>query len=404
MKKKLIRIYVFFYVALFILFVIGPFEKSILNIGISLLGLLFILIPTVLGKILSNKIVSYSSYYLKFNFINIFIIIAPFASLYTTFFYTGKLFESYSNFDLGVSNYREYYEYLNLNNLNKFSISKIPAIFSLTFIKYLYYYSLYLYYFIRKSALNLFAIFISIICIVHFSFARGTTLEFFDIGLYFILIYTIQSKSPKIFNYKILQSILLVFSVSIVMFLKNITWRMGSPSGSSSLLNCNTGLCYKMNLLPLYFEQIIFKLNIYFSFGLLYLTESLIFINNNYNFWIINPLYFTESISSGFLCKNGKMNCGVMWVPSALDYIMKLSFFGYIIFLFVFGVFNGFLINMFSKFRKFEFLILVYLNFVIFFSFPFSSLFSFSSSYKILYFLSIIWILFFLLRKGPKVC
>lgn len=394
LRKRIVKILVFFYLGLFVLFAIGPFEKTLLNVVLASLTLIMFLGPIILGLNLSKFTLRYSFYSLKFNSIYLFLSLAPIASIYATFIYTGKLFESYSNLRLGKSNYFEYYEFLVLNNLTSFSFKKIPAIFSLTFLKFFYYYSLYNYYFIRRSKLSLVAIFVSILSIVHFSIARGTTLEFLDIFLYFILIFILQLKNSEKFNFKKFIVLILTISLSIGIFLNNISLRMQNLNGLESLLNCNTSMCFENNFLPPLLEPIIFKLNGYFSFGLLYLTESIIVLTKTYNLWFLQPLHYTESISSGFLCANGFLNCGVMWVPSALDWILKFSFPMFIFLLIFFGVLTGLLINMFEKYYRFEFLILIYLNFIFFFSLPFSTLFSFSSSNYILYGLSLIWICF----------
>lgn len=330
-------------------------------------------------------------------FLLILLLISFFSSVYAANFYTGSFFEGYVNLFLGISNYNDYQQFFLKQNLSELSVRKIFPIISMFYFKLFFLYSIYNYFFIDRNKFSRFIAFFSILPIVHFSISRGTSYEFFEILMFFLFAYLFSNYHAHFkLNYKKILFVVLISIVFLSLYQFNIELRYAQSGGYKFV--CTSDMCiddssFMYNNFP-NFSLLIYKLNAYFSFGYLYLSELFLYIFEKNPIYFLIPLNINGDVSLRFLCDDVMLKCSAMWSPSIEYYLINYSLIGVFIFYFFIGFFTSVLINSYVYKKSFIFLILMYFNWLVFFSLPVGYLFSTSSS-NILILLFLLFLLFY---------
>lgn len=396
-----IKILTYSYICLLLLLTIGAINFNFLDFIIIFIFTFLMIGSIALGfsesrklpnlKVIDKKEISKSTFLFM-------ALLAMGLSIYSSYFYTGNIFEGYKNLLSGDSNYANYQTYFSENEIAIFSINKIPAILSSAYVKIFYFFSLYQVIFTRRNKFNVTMTLLAIIGIVHSGINRGTFYEFFEIFLFFIFIYLWQKKhnGSKI---KIKSMIYICLTLSLLFLLYNFNIDLRYAASGGYTPDCNSSMCFDESSLVNSFSpslaETLYKLNGYFSFGYLYLSKLIIYLFSNHIYSIFLPSsFYDESISARFLCEINILNCAAMWSPSAESYIINFSFLGFFIVLFFYGYWTSILTSTFKQDPHFYIFILIYLNFLILFSLPIGNLFSTSSANLIIYFISIIFLIF----------
>ena len=386
MRRSYLQLHYLSYAGLFVLFAIVPIKSDWIEISFTLLFMFMMLIfYTVFlraSKLLSTQTVKIQrrSNYFILSFLTLIL------SVYASYFYTGSLFQGYMNLLVGVSNYSTYQSHFANNSLAQFSISKIPAVLSLLFVKCYYYFSVYCLMINGRSFKNIFCTFISFLALVHFSIARGTSFEIFEVLLFLVFTYFIyygvhNRRVPLLLIAKI--SVLIIGAILVYYY--NISLRYAETGRSIPTPGCSTSLCYDNgSFIALHFPsfaKVLFMLAGYFSFGFIYLAKFHSFIIEHNPEALLIPIRFIDlHIYPNFLCDDGSLNCGVMWTPSLEKRLLTFSYFGFFIFIFILAKVSAFVLRCSCFEHRFTQHMVLYFHFLMIFSLSVGNLFSISSN------------------------
>lgn len=326
------------------------------------------------------------------------------SSVYATKFYTGNDLSGMLNILIqGGSLYNEYQLYFAENEIASFSMAKLPAILSLLVLKFTVMYSFICYYMLRKSVglFNWVALVIITLADIFFSVARGTSFEIFELLMLIWFCMAIKSSvfSERPAAIRLKYFVLIAFALAAAfLYSYNIASRysFGEIATCATREYCMSKETYLFSLSPA-FAHLSFMFSGYFTFGIFYLTQFV-------NFWVSNPESFqnlllpfsdinTPEFSKEFFCTN-IIDCGVAWVPDAVNYIIL---FGVIILFFMVGL-VGFVSNvLYRKVRRsFDFLYIVafYYIFLALIALPVGNFITNSSSNLLMLILSICWVIY----------
>ena len=398
MRRCYLQLHYLSYAGLFVLFAIAPIKADLIEISFTLLFMLIILIIYTVflraSKLLSTHPIKIQR---RTNYFSL-ALLALSLSIYASYFYTGSLFQGYMNLILGVSNYNTYQSHFASSNLSQFSISKIPAILSLLLVKCYFYFSVYCLMINGRSFKHIFCTFVSLLALVHFSIARGTSFEIFEVLLFSIFTYFIyygahNRRVPLLLIVKI--SVLIIGSILIYNY--NISLRYAETGRSIPTPGCSTSLCYDNgSFIAIYFPalaKLLFMLAGYFSFGFVYLGKFHSFVIEYTPEALFLPIRFIDlRMYPSFLCNNGSINCGVMWTPSLEKRLLTFSYFGFFVFIFILGKVSAFVLRCSCSEHRFTQHMVLYFHFLMIFSLSVGNLFSISSN-LIMYTLSLLVII-----------
>lgn len=342
---------------------------------------------------LDSKIVENSDSLENFP-LSILSLISVAASIYSTYFYTGKgIQEVVLSIVSSLSLYNDYQAFFEDQALGSFSLSKLPAIFSSFALKSILIYSTIFMFSSNNKRSKLDKLWYSLILISYlfFSLARGTSFELFEILVLIwfcvkIKFFINQKKSKIISANKIFMLLIALASISLYNY--NIQARYSF----SDDIGCPTAqLCMATNSLILHISapiaQLSNKLSGYFTFGILF---SSVFITD---IWMSSfgsfvtylfPSAFTSSNDIQVQICDIFLDCGAAWKPDVLKIIQNVGFLGLVFLIFTLGLFCRKLMAMILREPDFIKITLIFFIFLSMISIPIGNFVTASSSNIIL--------------------
>lgn len=312
---------------------------------------------------------------------------------YVISFYTGQTMTSiFTNIIKGNFNfYRNYQRYFDANQISSFSLSKIPYVIMLFFIKFILFITYIEMFLMRKkpSKQGIILLFIATTSHLLFAVARGTNLEFFEIGILIIFIIVNKNKEIKLFNLN-KKTIFVVFFLLLLatLFYNRIQIRTGSlsfyqrPEYSINENSIFVTLFGKFAVDALFFYD-------YFLFGLYFTSRFIteIVLLNIQNLFSVNFPRGLE-VFSNINVKNLMLTIAPRrnrWYPNIVEFSDKFGALLLIAYVFVLGYINN-KSNRNSIFDK----MLKFFIFLQMFTFPIGNLLFISSASSLSFYITII--------------
>lgn len=226
-------------------------------------------------------------------------------------YYTGLTFiTALGNLFGGEVNYAAYQLFFKEEVRHNFELIKLVHVTSIAIIKSVAFYCIYLILFCRKNRM---VAFVFIAPMVVFSVSRGTSIEFFEIALFFVSAFYIKSKIDVAFNgLRIYISIFLLLILGVSVFLGNVSLRLGESVFDDI---CFGPFCYG-NALGSSLDPLFFFLSGYFLGGL-YNISTFIAANEFISALYPGNLLFSRELD--VLC-NSDYVCAA-WHPLLADFI-----------------------------------------------------------------------------------
>ena len=334
------------------------------------------------------------------------------SSILVVRFYTGQTpISVFRNLANGASLYSVYQNYFRENQIGVFSLTKIPFIGMQIFLKFILVYS-YVSYGLFKSKIYLYEKFYLIlitISIIFIGIARGTSFEFFELFILFLLITFFKFEKKKMTS-KILKKYILIIllgGIMVFVFYYGITLREVKFDFkiSNDIYYNPDGLLPRISN---FLSIIIITLFGYFGFGFFYMSRY------------VRDIWFAsiENFIAGFIPLGIRafssqsirdqmrflIDMGARWHPDIAGIIDLGGFIGLLMFSFSIGMFSRFLKNQ-SEAGKENILVYITYYFILLqmISLPIGNFIIASSANKfIVTILTIIWC--GKLLRLPRIC
>ncbi len=290
------------------------------------------------------------------------------ASVYASFFYTGKSLEAVAlAFLQNESAYNSYQSYIADQSLTSFTSDQVLPFAAGIFVRLTFLYSIFLLW--VKNANFKFLDFVAI-AISAFSFAyqgisRGTSIEIFEIALYFIVC---QKYRELIFPVKGSNTLRIIVTAALVLgaaglfyYNQAARYEFGGQTG------CITNeLCFDHHSLiheeENFLSILVYRLNGYFSFGMYFLASYLkIWMQSDWGaLAIFLPAEIVSGISSReMICRN-VVDCGANWVPDIAVSLDSFGILGTVLLLVALGVLSRKVMKELARQDSFLWLVLCY--------------------------------------------
>ncbi|WP_417687876.1 hypothetical protein [Pseudidiomarina sp.] len=412
-----------FYFCLFLLIWIAPIDTSSFIKVVASFILISLLVLISIGKekgrrLATNQCSNYSSISSVFNFSFTYKNIAVFVAgqlilvMYAGHYYTGlDPVSAVSMYFSGVATYTNYQQWFSDNSLAIFSLSKIPPILSLGVLKLTFVMTLsrLIAFSSEKGIRLIFKVLLVCIPIVLFSIYRGTSFEFFDIGIAVLCFYYLRWQrnlslySAPRFRLKNYLYIFGFASILLAIYNYNVQLRYDF----NYRVSCSNEFCLDTDALIYQafpgIGMVLFKITAYFYFGLDYLARFLIHVFDDLSILVELFLPFQGLLQSDFypkfLCQEGVLRCGPTWSPRLEKEILNLGFLLSSILIMLVAIVYGFIERKLSKTADVELASLYFFMSLYLLSLPVGD-FLFVSSANVL---SLLAILLLILLKKVKI-